>query len=79
MMVFGDYGSGGEAPTYFKFNEAELEDLFENKLANAVAMLAHPIEIAEDMKGWFPLAAPLGTKSAQEWKLRLEEKADNGV
>jgi len=72
MMVFGDFGPDGMMPTFFNFNEDELAALFGKELNRAVKLLTQPLNITEDMEPWFKCAAPLGTKKAVEWNLRLE-------
>lgn len=76
MMLFGDYGTGEEGPTYFDFDEGELRSLFGDELPRALKLLTHTLIIPETMEGLFRLAAPLGTQKAKDWLNGITKDGD---
>jgi hypothetical protein len=66
MMLFGEYGPGGQMPEWFKFDEGALRELFCEKWPEALSLLCQEVAVPETMEGWFRLAAPLAAKAARD-------------
>lgn len=65
MMLFGEFGPGGQTPTYFKYDEEKYRELFGDQWPEALRLLTQDIVVASEADGWFRLAAPLGTAEAR--------------
>jgi hypothetical protein len=72
MMLFGTFGPGGHYPTWFKYDEMAMLDLFGEELRRAVALLSQDFAISSSAEPWFQLAGPLGTKQARNWLKQMD-------
>jgi hypothetical protein len=77
MIMFGNYGPSGQMPTWFKYDEEELQGFFGERLSEAVLLLSQELIIPPTADGWFQLAGPLGTKAAQDLGSRENNVSDN--
>lgn len=63
--AFGEFGPEGGMPTWFKFEESGLKEVFGEKIDEALQLLSQDLEIQPNTEGWFKLAWPLAIKEAK--------------
>jgi len=65
IMLFGEYGPGGQHPTFFKYDEAKYSELFRERWPEVLRFFTQEIVVSDESEGWFRLAAALATAEAK--------------